>query len=81
MRASRHFLTAASSKGSRRCDGTSRPTCVLSAKLRSHDLFLPACGSQNHSFLRDLAAFPPYPAQVFQLSCHVHAGHFPLLAP
>ena len=81
MRPSRHFLIPTLSTGQRRCGSTSPPTCVFSAKLRPHDPFLLACSSRNHSPLRDLSAFPPYPDRVFQPLCPIHAGQFAPLAP
>jgi hypothetical protein len=81
MRASRHFLSRASSNGSRRCDRTSPPPCVFNANLRTYDLFLPARSSRNHSFLRGLSPLPPYEASVLRPLCPIHASQFAYLAP
>ena len=81
MQADRLLLMPAPSKGSRRCDRTSRPTCVFSAKLRPNNQFLPARSSRNHSSLRDLSPLPPYPARVFQPLCPIHRSQFSPLAP
>ena len=74
MRSSQHFLTPASSRGARRCDRTSRPTCVFDVKMRPHKLFLPASGSRNHSFVTDLSLLPTDPGCVLRLLCPIHAG-------
>ena len=81
MQADRLLLMPAPSKGSRRCDRTSRPTCVFSAKLRPNNQFLHARSSRNHSSLRGLSPLPPYPARVFQPLCPIHRSQFSPLAP
>lgn len=78
---SRHFMIPTPSNGPRRCDRTSRHTCVLSAKLRTHDQFRLACGSRNQSIPTDLSPFPPYPDRVSQLPYPNYASQLAHLAP
>jgi hypothetical protein len=81
MPPSRHFLIPTPFNGSRGCDPTSRPTCVLSAILRTHDPFLLACNSRNRSIMRHVSAFLPYPDWVIELPCPIYVGQFAPLAP
>jgi hypothetical protein len=52
MQTDRFLLTPAPSKDSRRCDRTSRPTCVSDAELPPYNPFLLACSSRNYSHVK-----------------------------
>ena len=53
-------------QGSRRCDRTSPPTCVFSAKLRPYSPFLACLQLAKLPACEDLSPLLPYPSRVFQ---------------
>jgi hypothetical protein len=76
MQADRHFLILAASKASRRCDRTSRSTCVFDPALPPYNPILACVQLTKLPACDELSPSLPYPVRLFQPLHPFNADHF-----